>query len=425
MLYNKKIWYKNWSIAFLLYIRDFVVNLLPVRRLPSSLRRFLYGFDSDFIFLVHPRRSQDFFIALPFLSFIRKFLIKKKFVRLLGLFPPFVISRIKTSKGVNGLIVSSLLLPDELLNDRKKSLKEAKRMIDFSVKISRRNCNVGLGAWWPIVTKRGEYFNKFISEKDVFITTGHTVTSISILISIRRMLFLSNIAIKDLRIIILGAGRMGSQIVEMLALQGVINISLYDINEKRLKFVKSRLKEKFPKVNIQIFSAMLKSDERKEVLKEHHLGVCVTSSINRVLMPEDIPQNFIILDDARPEGINRNLGDDSKVVLEGGLVDFSGLESDYDFGFGKSCTIFGCLAEAIILSIDHAKVLKPTTGSVDMSNLSNFLLFMKESGLDNCVFKSGAKIFSDDEIKKILLLRGQYIKDRNININSHLSFQLT
>ena len=54
-------------------IRDLIVNLLPIKRLPKAWIQRLYGRDVSFIFLTHPRNSEDIFATFPFIRLLRKF----------------------------------------------------------------------------------------------------------------------------------------------------------------------------------------------------------------------------------------------------------------------------------------------------------------------------------------------------------------
>src|SRR3989338_7228429 len=110
----------------------------------------------------------------------------------------------------------------------------------------------------------------------------------------------------------------------------------------------------------------------KEVLKNNHLLVCTTSNVRRILKPEEIPDNCIIIDDSRPEGIPRELKG-NRVVLEGGLMKISGIAQNYDYGFGIDENVFGCLAESFLLASGLSKSLTFTLGEV---NFKNFLEMM-------------------------------------------------
>ncbi|MGB2599432.1 MAG: hypothetical protein WBC99_03200, partial [Candidatus Omnitrophota bacterium] len=153
MIYRTK-WVKRPISSFFQYLRDYLIFYLPIPYLPYFVLRTLYGVIPKFVFLVHPRRSEDIFIALPFLSILRKFLPKTKAVKLIKKIPPFVIATIKSPTGLEGVVISSLYLPKFLIKSRRKTLREYFRTIKFVGKITHGKTYMGLGAWWPIVTRR-------------------------------------------------------------------------------------------------------------------------------------------------------------------------------------------------------------------------------------------------------------------------------
>ena len=65
---------------------------------------------------------------------IRKLLGKSLFLKILRIFPPFVLDTIITQSGTNGLVVTSMFLSEILLNDRRLALKEGIRGLLFVLK---------------------------------------------------------------------------------------------------------------------------------------------------------------------------------------------------------------------------------------------------------------------------------------------------
>jgi len=58
-------WQKNPIVSLLHILRDTLIFILPIRRIPSLIVRFLYGVRPKFIFFVHPRRTKDIYMAFP------------------------------------------------------------------------------------------------------------------------------------------------------------------------------------------------------------------------------------------------------------------------------------------------------------------------------------------------------------------------
>ena len=190
-LYTKK-WHRNPYLALICYLRDIFVYILPVK-LPLFIIKIIYGIKPDFIFLVHPRCSEDIFRALPFFTLLRKLISKKTIIKIFSYCPPCIIATIKTSEKLNGLVLSSFYLPEILLNRNKRALKEAYRCISFSGKTSKKNSYVGLGALWPVVTRRGLALKKYALKKNVQITNGHVGTLISLTFMVNKIAEISGI----------------------------------------------------------------------------------------------------------------------------------------------------------------------------------------------------------------------------------------
>ncbi len=77
------------------------------------------------------------------------------------------------------------------------------------------------------------------------------------------------------------------------------------------------------------------------------------------------------------------------------------VKMDSDFGFGTEENVFGCLSEAIMLSIDQMRKFKPNVGEVDYKNMFNLIEFCKNSDIEAGEFKCGLKTVSAEEIRAV------------------------
>jgi len=242
-LYNTKdrFWHRNPVVSFFGYLRDILVQAIPFK-LPGFLVKLFYGVNPDFIFLVHPRHTEDVYRGFPALSVLRKRTSKGGMANIIKRLPPIVIGSIKAPNGVTGLVVSSFYLPNVLLGKNKATLRQARRCISFSAKLAKKDSYIGLGAWWPIVTRNGLALRCLAEKKGMVLTNGHTGTLISIILSVRKVAQLSGKGIKNLKVVIVGAGKMGSNLGKALARE-VTDIGLVDLVDKRLDKLEERLKE--------------------------------------------------------------------------------------------------------------------------------------------------------------------------------------
>lgn len=394
---NKK-WIKHPIVAIFHFIRDFLVFIIPVRRLPRVLVKWLYGVEPQFVFFVHPRRTEDIYKGFPPAVFLRRMLKRSRFLRIFSLFPPFVLTPVYTPLGINGLVVSSPFLPEKFFANKKEVLIEAVEALRFAAKLLIPNGVFGLGALWPMVTRRGAALLRYANKFNIRITNGHCGTLLSLFLMIQKMASLASIPLDELKIAILGVGKMGANLARVLYGK-VAALTLIDINEKRLEFVENKLREVATDTDIYKYTNKKDVKEIKKILSNNHIIVCTVSSVNRILLPEDIPENSIIIDDSRPEGIPRDLGE-NKIVIEGGLLRIKELVHHYDFGFGADENVFGCLAESYMLAADNK--LKPTVSAVDLNNFLYMSKIAKKLYVEVGDFKSRERNIKDNEIITIL-----------------------
>lgn len=397
---NNKPWLKNPIISSLHVLRDTIIFFLPIRRLPPFIVRVLYGVSPKFIFFIHPRRNEDIYMAFPPAVIMRRLLGKTFFLKVIFLFRPTVISTIRTPQNINGLIISSFFLPEFFLKNKKTGLRESFRGLYFGSKLVPKNSIFGLGALWPMVTRRGLSLKGFAQARNMVITNGHCGTLISLFLSIKKIADVSGMRLEDIKIVILGVGKMGENLARILYGK-VATITLVDINEMRLNLVEEKLKKTMSETDIQKYTNRDDFGGMKEVLENNHIVVCTTSNVRRILKPEEIPDNSIVIDDSRPEGIPRELKG-NRMVLEGGLMRINGIIQNYDYGFGIGENVFGCLAESFLLASGLSKSITPTLGEVNFENFFKMLSLCEKLNVRVGDFKCRDKIINEDKIASIL-----------------------
>ena len=235
-------WRRNTFLAFICLVRDYIVFYLPVRKLSSFLVKMLYGVNPKFVFFIHARRLEDIYVALPFLVFVRRILGRKRFIQILHFFPPFVLDIVRTKQGINGVVVTSIFLSEILLKDRRRSLRESIRGLFFGTKIASNGVVFGLGGLWPMVTRRGFALIPYAELRKAVITNGHCGTLVSLFLTIKKLASLVDIPFGELKVTILGVGKMGINLA--YALYGRINTLIrVDTNNSRLDIVEKELKK--------------------------------------------------------------------------------------------------------------------------------------------------------------------------------------
>lgn len=393
-----------WFASLVCYLRDCVISCIPIRHLPKFIIKALYGVNPDFVFFVHARRREDIYIALPFLVPLRKLLGRKSFSKFVHHLPPFVLDKItvnQNNRKIEGMVVTSIYLPETMLQNNKKSLRQSILGLNYISKISQKNTVVGLGGLWPMITRRGLALTKYGNERSLKLTNGHCGTLASLFLTIQKLSTISEIPMNDIKVVILGAGKMGTNLAR--ALYGkVAAITLVDVNEKRLNIVEEKLKNVTTKTDIYKFNNKDDTGGISEILENNHITVSTTSNLTRILRPEQIPKGSIIIDDSRPESIPREINKTGSVVLEGGLLKINGLKQNYDFGFGVDDNVFGCLAESFILAADKGANIEPTLGDVNFDNFEKMLKNMRNLGVNVGDFKTCDTKIPDGQLAQLL-----------------------
>ncbi len=401
-LYRNK-WTRSSFAALCSYLRDSILFLLPMRKTPDHLLAMLGIKRPDFVFLVHPRSYADIFIALPFLSFLKFIFRKNLAIKALHKLPPFILNKISLPNGLVGYVMGQTTCPEYMLRYHKNSLNSLKTMITFASKISNDGVVVGLGGWWPMISKRGAAIESMAKQIQVNLTNGHCGTLASIVMTIQKIAQASSTSANTLTVAVIGVGKMGSNVVKALK-NKVKQIILIDISKKNIEAVKNEIGPCAAVLSDCIFSRNNVHAFRKTI-KDAHLAVCATSALRNIIKLSDLPEGFIIIDDSRPEAIPR---DPKKVrlILEGGLLKLRGAIADYDYGYGATDDFFGCLGEAYVLAANKLTSVKPTIGPVDEENFSKFLSWCQLNQVCEGSLRSAEQEVTDDDIISSFRLRG-------------------
>jgi predicted amino acid dehydrogenase len=319
--------------------------------------------------------------------------------------PAYMVSKVEWRGVVQGLVISTSIMPEDLFLKREDTSSQLSRIVSFIKKITDGKVYVGLAAWWPIVTNSGLAFKRVVNEDDrIVVTNGHTATLLSIYLIIDKICEIAGLKFSELNILIIGVGKMGSAVAELL--NGKVNdIGIIDRNAIRMKTLEKNLLKKTSHSTIKRYEATdsFLSEKLTFILSKYDIAVCTTSNVNYLIKDPSLLRDCIIIDDSRPEAFPRIIDLERNVlVLEGGLIKFKGLELDSDFGFGKKDNVFGCMAEAILLALDNMQTLKPTLGDIDYDNFNKMLIYCKKNNITEGDLKSGQKEVTFELLRRII-----------------------
>ncbi|MDD5217377.1 MAG: hypothetical protein PHN49_06445 [Candidatus Omnitrophica bacterium] len=403
-IYRKK-WQRGIFKAFFGYVRDCLILMLPVEKIPAFIVKALYGIQADFAFMVHPRAYNDIFVSQPFLKPIKLVLRKKIAYRMLSKMPPFVLSTVKTKQNINGIVVGQMTIPETMFEERKVALRAAEKSLRLISKICKPKVVIGLGGWLPMISRRGVDLHKQAEKLGCVLTNGHCGTLASIYMTVERIAQIVGIPLSELSLAIIGVGKMGSNVAKAFN-QKIKKITLIDINEISIRKTKSLLETICPHAQISILAFDRKNiNAVKQSLTGCHIGVCATSTVRNLLRIKDLPLGFIAIDDSRPEALPRDPKNE-RIILEGGLLKIIDAQIDYDYGFGGSDDAFGCLGESFLLALDKGNLLNPTLGDVDLENFHRMVDFCRANGVREGDLRSSDSVISHRLIRDAFESRG-------------------
>jgi predicted amino acid dehydrogenase len=383
------------SQTFFETLRNFLVTVLYAY-FPLPLPKH----NIDFVFLIHTRYVEDYSSVFPFLNGLKRW-SKPLYIWIIQHFPPCIIDHFDAENGLRGLLVSTPLLPDSLMKSRKKTQKEIYRVRKVLKKYcapNPRKIVLGLGGWWPMVSRKGQLFNEiFVKDDGYRITTGHTATVYSLVSTTMQLIEKSEIERHKINVAILGCGNIGSHCAEFLLDLGV-QVTLIDVNQKKLRQLRKYFMHDYP--NERIHTALFIPKRIKRVLDTCHLGICATSNVGSIITAQQIPKHFSFIDDSRPEAIPRFSLADKRYTLEGGLLNISGLRSRFNFGFGNDQNTLGCLSESYLLAWDSidAQIVKETVGQIDPHNFKMFSSFCDLKGIAPGDYKMGDQVIAEERL---------------------------
>ena len=395
-------------IKFISFFRDVIISLLPVKF--SPLARRLLAYSPDFIFFVHPRNKEDIYATFPFIDRLQRWLPSCLVRNVLDFSSCYIVSNVRGPQGRRGYVVSVTELPENLFASRELTNRLIQRSISFFEKISDQRTYIGLAAWWPIVSNSGLLFQKWLKpESRVKITSGHTATLASLYLSTIRLCEIKKILLKESKLLLIGVGKVGGALCDLFAGK-VEKLGLVDKIPLRIQGLKSNLEKRLSSVNIEAIPVNDSNFEEiiLQKIEEYDVTICTTSNTGLLVKRGEKLKNCIILDDSRPEAFPRIFSKENRaIVLEGGLMKIPGVELDSDFGFGTKESVFGCLSEAIILSIEQEKELKTNIGDVDYDNFFKMIQFCKTSKIGIGDFKCASRPVSEEELSALFSMDNQ------------------
>ncbi|MBM7625028.1 shikimate dehydrogenase [Sporohalobacter salinus] len=298
-----------------------------------------------FGFLLHPLKVNDL---------ARKFSISKRIPdsilkQIIRFMPQIKLSHAtgiesKVGSKAEGWLVGCTLTSEQMLNLPVEQV--LKQIISAAKKAERLGAKIiGLGAYTSII---GDGGRKVAEQVDVPVTTGNSYTVAAAIEAVKIAADKLNFSLRQAHLAVIGAtGSIGEACVQLMS-DEVNQISLVARDKSKLK----RLAESI-KSNYQLESVDYSTDIDK-VLSKAEIVITVSSAIDNIIEPNKLKPGAIVCDVARPRDVARQLNKsrDDILVIEGGIVKLPGsVELNFDLGL-PSGTVYACMAETIILSLE-------------------------------------------------------------------------
>ena len=297
-----------------------------------------------FAFVLHPVSMRDFYRKYPFLERLPERTVEGAF----RMIPPWTGAHITgivspTGAEAEGWFILLPWTPRVLLETpwpaTLRRLEQAGRIAE-----AHGAQLLGLGAYTKIAGDRGVTLNERLS---IPVTTGNSYTAATAvegaLLAADRM----GIAPAGCTCAIIGAtGAIGTACARVLA-GDVGRLLLVARDQERLSALQDELQGQG--------SAVETTTDVAAAARQSEIIICVSSSTEELLSPDDCRPGAVVCDVARPRNVSAAFGDrrDDVLVMDGGVIAIPGERCDFgmDFGFPPR-TAEACIAETIILALE-------------------------------------------------------------------------
>ncbi len=257
---------------------------------------------------------------------------------------------------------------------------------------------LSLGGFTSIIGNEGEVLSRRTAMN---LTSGNSYTAALVISGVRHAVNTMELPMKKLVVSVIGAtGDIGSACCAMLS-QEVGELRLVARNNQKLSVLALDLEVNSP-AKIVVYKRV------SEAIKDADIIITATSALTTILNSEDIKSGAIVCDVALPHNVGIDLvrSRNDVLVFEGGLAALppnnetkwcsdARISSDGE-------TVFGCLAEAIILSMENRRDnFSIGRGLITVDKLEEIYALGIKHGFGLPQFRYGDVYFEEDFIRRI------------------------
>ena len=390
-------------------LRDLLIYILP-----GWIARKLVG-TYDFAFIAHPLTLEDLTRHYPNL-----YAKNKGFLKFISSnFWPVIGSEItgfrdKQGRAIRGIILFCPMTTRLLVLRRKKAIKKLIGIVKIAEKL--RVKIVGLGAFVPIVTRDGQLLAK---NTHLNMTTG---ASFSAVIAVTNALKLASLCDLDCRkstVAVIGAGGSVGSICARMLVEYFPNIILID---KKRESLDSLLSGSYME---GMAGKTIFSSEKIASVKYANVIIVATNTPGVIVRSEHLMPGALVVDAAMPRNVSAKIPLLRKdvIVVESGIADIRGLNTNFDFDLKSYSEIYSCLAEVLILlwsGIDGKQV-----GKHDMPYVNNLRETASKIGFEIPPFRNQSGLVTECDLQRVkeIIMRNSsnvsLLSERDVNLESH------
>jgi predicted amino acid dehydrogenase len=350
---------------------------------------------NSFAFIIHPiDPKRDVSRKFPLLG---KLFSPAQINYLCRFFPPVYLSHVtgitsqETGKQIEGHLIACPLTAASMLA---LPVKIAYRKIVQTGRLAERlgAGMLGLGAFTSVVGDGGLTIARALQ---IPVTTGDAYTVVVAVRAVRAAAQAVGIDLAGAHAAVVGAtGAIGQVCAEYLC-PDVAAITLVARDPVRLAALKARLQP--------ATRARVQTSTDLSILKEAHLILTVSSSVQPLIEPQHLRPGSVVCDVARPRDVSARVAASRTdvLVIDGGMVDVPGpVNFNFDFGFppGKA---YACMAETMALALE-GRLEDYTLGKqIEMGRVAEINAICDRHGFRLSGFRSFEKPVPDAQIQAV------------------------
>lgn len=347
-----------------------------------------------FAFIIHPIDISDVARKFSVAKYIPDALVEK----VLPFAPAFTASHITgvksvfNKKEIEGWFIicplttgQMLALPQELVIN--KIIKAGKIAEKLGAGI------VGLGAFTSVVGDAGITVARNL---DIAVTTGNSYTVGTAIEGTKKAAAIMGHQLADSHLVVVGASGSIGQVCALIMAREVKKLTLVGRNIAQLNKLAM-------KILYQTGLAAKVTANVKSAVKTADIIITVTSAVDSIIQPEDLPSGSVVCDVARPRDVSKRVAmmRDDVLVIEGGVVEVPGdVNFNFNFGFPPGMA-YACMSETMLLALEGRYENYSLGRKLTVEQVDSISELAQKHGFKLAGFRSFEKAVSEDQIRHI------------------------